>query len=172
MITLRSGKYHNNVECSTLTLIFNDWSYQVQGSISLQKKQLPLCLCFCFCFSCHSASLFSRPNFLKPKSRLFFPKFSETEPKTLINWQKFQNRNITLCRIHINMLFQLAENSMLLMSWRYFLKKTLFDELLGRNPGVLLSCDSGALLPSWGSFVALTSTQGACGETGCLLGTT
>ena len=118
MITLRSGKYHNNVECSTLTLIFNDWSYQVQGSISLQKKQLPLCLCFCFCFSCHSASLFSRPNFLKPKSRLFFPKFSETEPKTLINWQKFQNRNITLCRIHINMLFQLAENSTLLNSCR------------------------------------------------------
>ena len=115
MITLRSGKYHNNVECSTLTLIFNDWSYQVQGSISLQKKQLPLCLCFCFCFSCHSASLFSRPNFLKPKSRLFFPKFSETEPKTLINWQKFQNRNITLCRIHINMLFQLAENS--IVAW-------------------------------------------------------
>ena len=52
-----------------------------------------------------------------------------------------------------------------------FLKKTIFDELLGRNLGVLLLCDSGALLPSWGSFVALTSTQGACGETGCLLGT-
>ena len=137
-----------------------------------KKNNYPFVFAFVFVFPAILLHCFPGQIFWNRNQDFFFPKFSETEPKTLINWQKFQNRNITLCRIHINMLFQLAENSMLLMSWRYFLKKTIFDELLGRNPGVLLLCDSGALLPSWGSFVALTSTQGACGETGCLLGTT